>query len=175
MDTAGHDRAVTLLFALPIDATGWQWHDDLRQARAIQGRRLNVITNSVQIATLLSTDLATEVTLIGGYVYPRTGVALGAMATQMLDGLHAAQVVMSCAAVSEDGVFNSNQMMVEVEHRMMRIAGRVILAADHTKFGSRAVVKLCDLADLDVIVTDGAADEKTRQWLSTLGARVIYA
>jgi len=49
-------------------------------ARALRGRRINVVTNSVPIASVLSTDLATEVTLVGGYVYPRTGVALGDMA-----------------------------------------------------------------------------------------------
>jgi hypothetical protein len=37
-DTAGRDRAVMLLFAVPIEAAGWQWHEDLRQARTIQGR-----------------------------------------------------------------------------------------------------------------------------------------
>ena len=37
-DTVGRDRAVMLLFALPIDAIGWRWHEDLRQARIIQGR-----------------------------------------------------------------------------------------------------------------------------------------
>lgn len=36
-DTTGRDRAITLLFALPIDATGWRWGDDVRQSRAIQG------------------------------------------------------------------------------------------------------------------------------------------
>jgi hypothetical protein len=36
-DTVGRDRAVTLLFAVPIEAAGGQWHDDLRQAREIQG------------------------------------------------------------------------------------------------------------------------------------------
>jgi hypothetical protein len=36
-DTTGRDRAVTLLFALPIDATGWQWGDDVRQSRVIGG------------------------------------------------------------------------------------------------------------------------------------------
>ncbi|MHC4562721.1 MAG: hypothetical protein ACYS8X_08125 [Planctomycetota bacterium] len=30
------DRAITLTFALPIDATGWLWHDDVRHARAIE-------------------------------------------------------------------------------------------------------------------------------------------
>jgi hypothetical protein len=34
-DTTGRDRAVTLLFALPLDATGWQWGDDARRSRLI--------------------------------------------------------------------------------------------------------------------------------------------
>jgi hypothetical protein len=36
-DTTGRDRAITLLFALPLDATGWQWGDDARTSRTIQG------------------------------------------------------------------------------------------------------------------------------------------
>lgn len=37
IDTTGKDRAVTLLFALPIDAREWQWGDDMRQSRKIEG------------------------------------------------------------------------------------------------------------------------------------------
>jgi hypothetical protein len=36
-DNRGVDRAVTLLFALPVDATGWQWGDDVRRARRVEG------------------------------------------------------------------------------------------------------------------------------------------
>jgi hypothetical protein len=36
-DTTGRDRAITLLFALPLDATGWSWDDDLRRSRVIAG------------------------------------------------------------------------------------------------------------------------------------------
>ena len=45
-DTTGHDRAVTLLFALPLDATGWQWGDDVRRSRRIEGNVefANVVT-----------------------------------------------------------------------------------------------------------------------------------
>jgi DeoR/GlpR family transcriptional regulator of sugar metabolism len=144
-------------------------------AQAIRGRRLSVITNSVPIAALLSAELATEVTLVGGYVYPRTGVAIGEVAQQQLSCLHAGRLVLSCAGVAADGVFNANQMMVDVERAMMNVADGVILAADHTKFGKRGVVKLCELDRVDVIVTDGETDEMTRQWLGTLKARIVYA
>lgn len=144
-------------------------------ARAVIGRRLNVITNSVPIAGVLSTELSTEVTLIGGYVYPRTGVALGASAVAMLDSLHATQLVLSCAGVCEEGAYNANQMMVDVERKMMSKAEEVILAVDHTKFGRRAVVKLADWDEVDVIVTDAGATAETRRWLASLNAKVIYA
>ncbi len=36
-DTSGADRAVTLVFALPVDARGWAWHDDVRHRRTIEG------------------------------------------------------------------------------------------------------------------------------------------
>lgn len=36
-DLRGKDRAVSLVFALPVDATGWHWGDDIRRNRPIQG------------------------------------------------------------------------------------------------------------------------------------------
>jgi len=144
-------------------------------ARVISGRYLSVVTNSVPVASLLSSDLGTEVTIVGGYVYPRTGVALGAMACGQLDYVGATQAVLSCAGVTEEGAFNLNQMMVEVERKMMTVAREVILAVDHTKFGIRSVVKLCGLDEVDVIVTDTGVDEATRAWLDALEAKVIYA
>jgi hypothetical protein len=36
-DTRGEERAITLVFALGLDAVGWQWGEDLRRARRIEG------------------------------------------------------------------------------------------------------------------------------------------
>ena len=36
-DMSGRDRAILLAFALPIDAQGWTWDDDIRRSRPIQG------------------------------------------------------------------------------------------------------------------------------------------
>ena len=46
-DVTGKDRAVTLVFALPIDAAGWHWGDDIRHSRLIGGR--SEYANSVSI------------------------------------------------------------------------------------------------------------------------------
>ena len=59
----------------------------LEVARALVGRRVQVVTNSLPIAQLLASSQQTDLILIGGYVYPRTGVALGplAIATMQVD------------------------------------------------------------------------------------------
>lgn len=36
-NTRGGDRAILLLFALPLDGTGWTWNDDVRRQRPISG------------------------------------------------------------------------------------------------------------------------------------------
>ncbi len=36
-DTTGRDRAVAAMFALPVEATGWKWGDDLHHSRRIEG------------------------------------------------------------------------------------------------------------------------------------------
>ena len=46
-DTTGRDRAVTLLFALPLDATGWHWGDDARRSRLIEGN--SEFANSISL------------------------------------------------------------------------------------------------------------------------------
>lgn len=144
-------------------------------ARALRGRRLSVVTNSVSVASLFASELAVEVTLIGGYVYPRIGVAVGDSAQRQVESLHATHFVTSCAAVTADGAFESNHMLVDIERQMMRSADEVILAVDHSKLALRSVVKLCELSDLDVIVTDDRADASVREWLGSLNTRVVYA
>ena len=37
VDLEKRDRAITLLFALPVDADGWSWSDDMRRSRRIGG------------------------------------------------------------------------------------------------------------------------------------------
>jgi len=144
-------------------------------AMELAGRDLCVVTNSVPIAALLYADMRAEVTLVGGYLYPRTGVALGPSALGQLDRLHASVLVMSCAGVTPDGVFNINQMMVDIERKMMHVADRVILAVDHSKFGRRGLAKICSPEEIDVVVTDEGASAEDRKSFQAKDVQLIVA
>jgi len=51
-DITGKDRAVTLIFALPVNAVGWRWHEDVRNSREIEERQEYL--NGVNINTGLN-------------------------------------------------------------------------------------------------------------------------
>ena len=50
-NTRGGDRAILLLFALPVDATGWNWGDDIRRSRVIAGNGEFTVVNAVGCGT----------------------------------------------------------------------------------------------------------------------------
>src|SRR2546423_960484 len=60
----------------------------LEVARLLVGRRLQIVTNSLPIANLFASNRETELIILGGYVYPKTGVALGPFTVRMMEDVH---------------------------------------------------------------------------------------
>ena len=89
-------------------------------ARLLVGRHLQIVTNSLPVANLFASNATTDLVLLGGYVYPRTGVSLGPYANQMLASLNVRRTVLSVAGINERGFYNSNLLLVETERAMMR-------------------------------------------------------
>jgi DeoR/GlpR family transcriptional regulator of sugar metabolism len=110
-----------------------------------------------------------ELIFIGGYVYPKTGVALGDQAISALKNINVSRLVMSAGGVTQDGLFNSNALLVETERQMISAAGRVTLVADSSKFGQRALSQLCPLDAVSEIVTDDGLSEEWKQTLESAG------
>ena len=115
-------------------------------ARLLVGRPLQIVTNSLPVANLFASNANNDLVLVGGYVYPRTGVALGPYANEMLERLNVRRTILSVAGINERGFFNSNLLLVETERAMMRAADEVIVVADSTKFGHQSLAHLCGSA-----------------------------
>ena len=147
----------------------------LEVARALSGRPIQVVTNSLPIAQLLAASPKTDLILIGGYVYPRTGVALGPMAIAAMQGIRVRKAVLGAGGVVADGVYNSNLLLVETERQMMSCGQEVVIVADHTKFGRLTLSKLCGLDEVDRLVTDAGVDPAALGWLGAAGVSVHLA
>src|SRR5262245_63090585 len=96
----------------------------LEVARLLVGRPVQIVTNSLPVANLFATRRDTDVVLLGGYVYPRTGVALGPLTVRMMQDIHVQQLIMSVGGITEAGLFNSNLLLVRSEERRVGKEGR---------------------------------------------------
>ena len=123
-------------------------------ARALSGKPLQIVTNSLPIATLLVNRPEIELVFVGGYLYPKTGVALGAGAVAALSQIRVRRLVMSVGGLTEEGLFNTNSLLVETEQQMVEAAEEVIVASDSGKFGRPALARIAPLSVVDRIVTD---------------------
>lgn len=146
----------------------------LELARLLVSRSLQIVTNSVPIASLFAGSRDIDLVMLGGYVYPRTGVALGPLTVRMMDDVHVHQAIISCSGVTAKGLFNSNVLLVETQRQMMRCADEVIVVADQSKIGRQALACLCELSAIDTLIADAVTDEQ-RRWLDEAGVRLIVA
>jgi len=144
-------------------------------ARALVGRPLQVVTNSLPVAMLFSGSDTVDLILVGGYVHSRTGVSLGPYANEMLADLNVRRAILSVAGINERGYYNSNLLLVETERAMMAAADEVIVVADSTKFGKTSLAHLCQLGDVDTVVTDGEIDPAWQQRVTEAGVWLLIA
>src|SRR5262245_42935956 len=147
----------------------------LEVARSLIGRSLQVVTNSLPIAQLLASCPTIDLILIGGYVYPRTGVALGPLAIATMQGIRVRKAVLGAGGVVADGVYNSNLLLVESERQMMSCGQDVVIVADHTKFGRLALARLCGLDEVHRVVSDQGLGAEYREVLRSAGVTLHLA
>lgn len=144
-------------------------------ARLLVGRALQIVTNSLPVANLFAANAYTDLVLIGGYVYPRTGVTLGAFANDMLKGVNVRKALLSVGGVTERGFYNNNALLVETELAMLHAADEVIVLADSTKFGRQGLVHLCELGRVNRLVVDDEMSEEWRAKIADAGVELIVA
>ncbi len=144
-------------------------------AQLLVGRTIQIVTNSLPVASLFTASSNHDVILLGGYVHLRSGVCLGPYANDMLSQLSVQRAIVSVAGITEKGCFNSNLLLVETEQAMMRSADEVIVVADSTKFGSQSLARMCELTDIDKLVVDHELSAKWRKRTKEAGIELFVA
>lgn len=125
-------------------------------ARALADRRgLLVITNNLNVVDLLYQNPDIEVIVVGGRVRRVDRAAVGALATEFIKNFKVDYAVIGASALDEDGALLDFDMTeVQVSQTIIENARQVILAADSSKLGRPAPVRIGHVADIDVLVTD---------------------
>ena len=137
----------------------------LEVARYLANKELQVVTNSLPIMNLLVNQQQIELMILGGYLYPKTGVALGPQATASLQNIHVRRLVISVGGITRKGLFNSNALLVSTERAMLTAADEIMVVADSSKFGKSALAPLCELELVDQMVVDSGI---TPEWIEVI-------
>ncbi len=144
-------------------------------ARLLVGRPIHVVTTSLPVANLFASDTNSDLVLVGGNICPRTGVARGPYAVEMLSKVRVRKTILSAAGINEEGFFNNNLLIVEAERQMMQAADEVIVVADSSKFGRQSLTHLCPLGQVDHIVVDDGIDPQWKETLTAAGVKLHVA
>ncbi len=147
----------------------------LEVARHLAGKSLQVVTNSLPIVNQLVGASNIELIFLGGYLYPKTGVALGAITVDALKRVHARRLVMSVGGITEAGLFNTNSLLVETERQMLEAADDVIVVADSGKLGHSELAHLCPLDAIDRLVVDSDLQGDWKRIVQDHGIELITA
>lgn len=144
-------------------------------ARLIVSRPLQVVTNSLPVAHLLSTSDSIDLIMIGGCVRRRTSVTIGPMADTMLADINVSDTFLSVAGVTERGYFNSDMMLVESEKSMIASAERTIVLADSSKFGKVSLSQIGGLSEADMVLSDAELSERWGSVFRSAGVELRLA
>jgi DeoR/GlpR family transcriptional regulator of sugar metabolism len=141
-------------------------------AAELLDRPIQIITNSIPVAQIFWECRQTEVTMTGGYLYPRLGIQFGPICERMLHSISADVAIMGIRGITAEGLSDSSTLVVESIRAMIKSAQRVVIVADRTKFGRKAMVHVADLDEIDQIISDHDLSEEHQQLLA--GRNVSY-
>ncbi len=144
-------------------------------AKHLGEKMIQVVTNSVPVAQVFWDSKQVEVTLTGGYFYPRLGVQIGPICERMLRTVSADLVIMGIRGITAEGISDSNSLNVESIRAMIHAARKVVIVADHSKFGRSAMLHVAGLSEIDQIVTDKELEPEFMQLLKSQGVECIVA
>ena len=148
----------------------------LEFARRIADRRLTVITNALDVATLLVDRPAIELIVLGGVVRQGMHSMLGHLVELAARELRADTLVMGIGAISlEHGLMNDSVPEILSDRALRQMASSVVVLADSSKFGQVAPAFVYGLDEVDTIVTDAGVDGPTLAALRARGVEVVVA
>ncbi|MFE7551318.1 DeoR/GlpR family DNA-binding transcription regulator [Streptomyces gardneri] len=134
---------------------------------------LTVVTNSVRVADVFHEAQLTggagevrrgapTVVLTGGVRTPSDAL-VGAVADRAIRSLHFDLLFLGVHGISvEAGLSTPNLAEAETNRCLMRSARRVVVVADHTKWGTVGLSSFADLGEVDTWVTDRGLGEGVR-------------
>lgn len=138
--------------------------------------RLNVVSISVNISAHLGDIPGITVMQVGGILYGNTLSVLGAEASSTIENLFCSKVFIGIDGLDLDyGITCGTGEEASITQKMIQSAQTSIVLADSSKLGKRGFARICELGDIDILITDSGMPMETRQRIENMGVQLIIA
>jgi DeoR/GlpR family transcriptional regulator of sugar metabolism len=144
-------------------------------ARLLADKSVQVITNSLPVASLFGEVGRVETTVTGGSIAGRLGVLVGPLCEQSFSQVHADLAILGGTGITESGIWNHNALVIAAQRKMIAAAERVIFALDKTKFGRKALSLTAPFDPRFTIVTDTWPEAPVARAIALAGAKLTLA
>jgi DeoR/GlpR family transcriptional regulator of sugar metabolism len=152
--------------------TTWTLARHLRQVP-----QLTVVTNSISVAGVLhQAGRADQTVVLTGGIRTPSDALVGPIAVATLRSLHLDLVVMGVHGMDvRSGLTTPNLMEAETDRALVEAARRLLVVADHTKWGVVGLSTIARLDETDVLVTDEGLPPGARETLAERVGELVVA
>lgn len=144
-----------------------------RRIRSLELESINVITNGLNIAAILSDAPAVRLIIPGGILRRESNSLTGPMAEAALGTLQADRLYLGADGVDPRlGIMTPHLAEAELNAKMIKMAREVVVVADSSKFARRNISLIARIEQLHLLITDRAAPAEAIAQLRARGVEV---
>jgi len=137
--------------------------------------QLTVFTNALRTAVELMEIPDCTVILPGGQLRAKELTLSGFPAEDNFLNFNVDKAFIGIGGVTQEGITDFHTGEARLHRQLVLNARQSVALADSTKLGIRAMNNVCTLEQIDLVVTDGNADQRTVKALKKAGAKIIVA
>lgn len=149
----------------------------VRDLRAEAGEpAVTVVTNAVNIAAELTVRSGVKLVVTGGVARAKSYELIGPLASITLAELRLDLLFLGVNALHPlAGASAEHEGEAAINRLMVQRAGRVIVVADGSKLGRQEFARICDITDVDTLVTDSNASDAEIAAIADAGVEILRA
>ncbi len=135
-----------------------------------------IFTNNLGVISEMK-HTAAELVLLAGTYNPATHALAGPLTMEMIRQVNATKVFLGADSLSlSAGLTTANLDIAVIERSMIRhTSGKVIVIADHSKFGRVAEISIAPLKHIDVVITNKKIPSDFQKEFELMGGKIVIA
>lgn len=130
-----------------LDASSSSWNF----AQQLPDLPCTVVTSSMHNIRALANKPSIEIIATGGTYSPKYDAFYGSLSGHILSRLNIDIAIFSCTGIADGVIWESNELNAVIKRKMLAVSKKIFLFADHSKFGRKDLIKLCELSDIDTL------------------------